>query len=391
MTAFWLVSAALAFVAVASIAWPLLHGRARGEVSRGALNVSVYRDQLRELEADRAAGLIAEEDYARARGEIERRVLEDAAGAEPPPARRAGRRLALVAAGVPLLAIAVYIAVGNPGALTADPQAQARITPQQVEEMVERLASRLKESPQDGEGWRLLGRAQMVLGRYAESADAYAKAAARAPRDPQVLADFADALAMARGQSMQGEPEELVRRALELDPKNLKALALAGTAAFERKDFAAAAGLWERMLALVPAGSEDARSIAANIEEARTLAKSGAGLRALRGVVELDPKLRDRVSPEDRVFVFARATEGPGMPLAVQRARVRDLPLSFALDDSMAMTPAARLSGQRTVVVGARISKRGEAKPAPGDLQGLSAPVPSDAQQVKILIDSVVR
>jgi cytochrome c-type biogenesis protein CcmH len=192
---------------------------------------------------------------------------------------------------------------------------------------------------------------------------------------------------MANGQSLAGNPEKLLERALQIDPKNAKALALAGTAAFNRGDFAGAAARWERMLPLVPADSEDARVIRENVE----LAKAKAGTAAkLAGTVSLSPQLKGRASPEDTVFIFARAAEGPRVPLAVLRMKVRDLPASFSLDDSMAMAPGTRLSGFARVVVGARISRSGNAAPQPGDLQGSSAPVANDAAGVKVVIDGVV-
>jgi cytochrome c-type biogenesis protein CcmH len=291
-----------------------------------------------------------------------------------------------VGAAVPLLALAVYFAVGSPATLSL--QMEHGATVRQLETMVERLAARLRESPGDAEGWKLLGRSYAALGRYAEAVDAYAKAAERAPRDADLLVDFADVLAMARGQRLAGEPEALVRRALELDSKNLKGLALAGTAAFERKDYARAAAEWQRMLALVPADSEDARVIQQNVAEAQSLA--GAAQRALSGTVSLSPGLKGKASPDDTVFVFARAAEGPAVPLAVARTRVRDLPYRFSLDDSMAMAPAMKLSAFPRVVVGARISKSGNAAPQPGDLQGASAPVANDAGEVEVVIDRVV-
>jgi cytochrome c-type biogenesis protein CcmH len=207
---------------------------------------------------------------------------------------------------------------------------------------------------------------------------------------------------MSRGQKMAGEPEKLVLRALEIDPGNLKGLALAGTAAYERKDFDGAARSWKRMLPLVPADSEDARAIQSNVDEALAMAgvapasaakqapAARAG-RALRGEVRLAEKLKREASPDDTVFIFARAVEGPPMPLAVLRKRVRDLPLTFALDDSMAMAPQARLSAFPRVVVSARVSKAGGATPQPGDLQGASSAVANDASGVRVVIDSVVR
>jgi len=406
MTLFWLVGAVAAAAVIAWVLRPLLARKKAAPPSRAAANVAIYRDQLRELDADLAAGTLAREDYERARAELEARALRDAgqpdapAAGPAPPALPSGRRFAwALAAAVPLAAVALYVLVGNPGAI--DREAQLHASRAQVEAMVGRLEARLRENPDDVNGWKLLGRSYGVMGRYGEAAEAYAKAAVRSPRDAQLLADLADVLAMARGQSLQGEPEQLARRALEIEPGNLKALALAGSAAFERKDYAAAAKHWERMLAYVEPNSEDARSIQQNVAEARSLA-GDAGKQetqkqpakpqgGVRGTVSLSPAMKDKVSPEDTVFVFARAVEGPPMPLAVARVRVRDLPYRFALDDSMAMSPALKLSAFPKVVVTARVSKAGSAIAQPGDLQGASAPVANDAAAVNVVIDAQVR
>jgi cytochrome c-type biogenesis protein CcmH len=388
MTPFWLAGAALAVVALGLVLRPLLYRKAQPAVSRREANISIYRDQLRELDADLAAGTLAQGDYERARRELEARLLEDVAAApEPAPARASRALVAILAAAIPAAAVGVYAVVGNPGAL-APLEEQHAATVQQLDAMVARLAARLRENPDDADGWKLLGRSYAALGRFNESVDAYAKGAARAPRDADLLADFADALAMARGQSLEGEPEKLVLRALEIDPRHLKALALAGTAAFGRRDYSGAVAYWERMLPLVPADSEDARSIRASIEEAKSRAVARA---PLRGTVSLSPKVKERAAPDDTVFIFARAAEGPPMPLAIVRKRVRDLPLQFSLDDSMAMAPGMRISAFPRVVVAARVSKSGEAKPQPGDLQGASAPVANDADGIRVVIDSVVR
>lgn len=378
MILFWVIGAALAAAALILVLRPLLFMKKEAQVSRGEANVSVYRDQLRELDADLAAGTLAQADYQRARAELEARVLEDVEE-ESPPRRRSARSLTVaLALAVPLCAAGLYLAVGNPAAIESPAV--------HLQTMVERLAAHLRENPDDGAGWKLLGRAYASLERFPEAADAYAKAAVRAPRDAQLLADFAEALAMARGRSLEGEPEQLIARALELEPENLKALALAGTAAFARKDYAAAAARWEKMLPLVAADSEEARSIQASVDEAKSLMEK----RELKGTVSLSAKLKAKAAPEDTVFIFARAAEGPPMPLAVLRKQVRDLPLAFSLDDSMAMAPGMRLSGFPRVIVAARVSKSGEAAPRPGDLQGSSAPVANDAQGVSVVIDGVV-
>jgi cytochrome c-type biogenesis protein CcmH len=399
MTLFAISAAVLAVLALGLLLRPLW-SRSTKHVSRVELSLSVHRDQLRELDADLAAGTLARADYDRARMEIERRALDDAR--EERPAKGAGplpRKAVLsLAAAVPVVALAVYMAVGNVRGLDPQQREQGSIGLQEIEAMVERLAERLDKDPDDAEGWRMLGRSYGVMGRYAEAANAYARAAARSPRDADLLAELADALAMARGQNLQGEPEELVHRALQIDPKNLRALALAGTAAFSREDYRAAARHWQAMLAQLPAGSEDARMVQANIEEAKALAgqkKKGpaqkkAAAPALTGTVSLSPKLAAQAAPDDTVFIFARATEGPPMPLAAVRRKVRDLPVRFTLDDSMAMTPAAKLSGFPKVVVVARVSKGGTPTAQRGDLEGKSAPVANDVKGVVLVIDSVV-
>jgi cytochrome c-type biogenesis protein CcmH len=379
MILFWLAGAALAALALVLVLRPLVFSRNPERVERSEANLALYRDQMRELQADLEAGRLATADYQRARTELEARLLEDVVEeAAPRPSHSRALTLAIALA-VPLCATAVYLAVGNLRAIDA-PELQ-------LEALVQRLAAHLRENPDDTAGWKLLGGSYASLERYPEAADAYAKAAVRAPRDAQLLADFAEALAMARGWRLQGEPEQLIARALELEPANLKALALAGTAAFARQDYAAAIALWEKMLPLVPADSEDARSIRASVDEAR----ARIGAKALKGTVSLSARLKAKAAPGDTVFIFARAAEGPPMPLAVLRKQVRDLPLEFSLDDSMAMAPGMRLSGFPRVVVAARISKSGEAAARPGDLQGASAPVANDASSVAVVIDSVVK
>ncbi len=389
MILFVAIGGALAALVLALVLRPLLARRGPAPVSRKAANVEIYRDQLRELDADLAAGKITQADHARARAELQSRLLEDVDVAQEPAARRSGRAAAVVVGlALPVVALGLYLAVGSPRAV--DPSAHpAALEAGQMDAMVEKLAARLRENPDDVDGWKMLGRSQAVLGRFPEAVDAYAKAAARAPRDAQVLADLADALAMARGQNLEGEPEQLIRRALELDPNNLKALALAGTVAFDRKQFKAAADYWQRMLPLVPPDSEDAKAIRENVAEASKLA-AAPGHRGIRGTVRLSPKLKGRIASGDTLFVYARAAEGPAMPLAVLRRGAHELPLDYALDDSMAMAPGMSISAHPKVVIIARVSRSGNAKPEPGDLRGESRAVANDAQGVNVLIDTLV-
>lgn len=408
MTAFVAIAGLLAIGALAFIVLPLVRRGPGTGLSRNAINVAVYRDQLRELDADLRAGTLAQDQYDRSRAEIEARLLQDVNRPDAPPeAPRSEAGAVAFAIAVPACALVVYLAVGTPQAiLTAatPPGSPHGVTEEQVVAMVERLAARMRANPDDPQGWKILARSYAALGRFKEASDAYANAAARGPDDAQLYADYADALAMAQGRTLEGEPEKLIARALEIDPANTKALALAGTIAFNRKEYAKAAEYWERILAVVPADSETAQAARANVAEARALAGGApaappptaaaapsAPRSRVSGVVSLAPQLAAKVAPTDTVFIFARAAEGPRMPLAILRRQARELPIEFALDDSMAMTPAMKLSSFPQVVIGARISKSANATPQPGDLQGFTAPVALGTGRIDVVIDTEVR
>ena len=387
---------------------PLARRVVRPSETCDAVNAAVYRDQLRELEADLRAGTLAPDQYEKARLEIEARLIADVGTGEASAETPRGARGAALALGlaIPICALAVYLSVGNPSAVL--PQAAGGANPHgmtkaQFEAAVVRLAARMKDNPEDAEGWMMLGRSYAVLGRFGEASEAYAKAAARMPRDAQLLADYADALAMAQGRTLQGEPEKIILRALAIDPDNVKALLLAGTAAFNRSDPRAAIRHWERVLGLLPKESDMIQRVQASIVQARSLAGSPGGKaqvakpapaqggNRVSGVVRLAPELAGKVAPGDIVFIFARAAEGPRMPLAILRKRAGDLPAEFTLDDTMAMAPQMKLSAFPRVIIGARVSKSANATASPGDLQGLSAPVNVGAKSVSVVIDTELR
>ncbi|MBE0622816.1 MAG: c-type cytochrome biogenesis protein CcmI [Burkholderiales bacterium] len=410
MTMFWVYAALLTAAALAVLVTPLVRGRTRSDapVSRDASNLTVFRDQLAELDADLAAGTIGREQWEAARADLQRGLLEDAGGAAKvgatAPVARSNTAAIAVLIAVPLVAVAIYMVLGSPHALNAStasmPQgAPHELSQEQIEAMVARLAQRLESNPDDAEGWIMLARTYNALGRHAEASNAYAKAEAMFPQNAQLLADYADSLAMAQGQTLQGRPEALIQRALQADGNNLKALALAGSAEFEKQDFAKAAEYWKRILPLLPPDSEMGNSVRASIKDAEDKqggapssstavaqatqaakpssapAKAAANDARLSGVVKLAPALAARAAPEDTVFVLARPAQGSRMPLAAVRVKVKDLPLKFSFDDSMAMSPANKLSDFSEVVVAARVSKSGNVMPQPGDMEGVSKPV----------------
>ncbi len=419
MTAFLLIAAILIAVALAWLLPPLLR-RDRGtlQVERAAANLGILKDQLAELEAERARGAVSAEQYAETKAELERRVLDEVAAesaAAPAVPPRSGRATALaLALVVPVAAALIYWQRGDLAAF--DPALQQamgegsphQMAPGDVEKIAEKLAERLKQEPDNANGWLTLARTYYVLRRFPEAVQAYEQLIKLVPDDANVLADYADALAMARGRRIAGEPLALVKRALALDPNQWKALAMAGTEAFDRKDYKTAVEYWERLRNAVPAESEIAKSIANSINEARELgglkpapvaaapqpaAKSPSATPAagsVAGTVDLAPALKAKVQPDDVVYIFARAAEGPRMPLAIVKVQVKDLPVNFVLDDAMAMSPNFKLSGFAEVVVGARVSKSGAANPRSGDLEGLSKPVKVGARGVSVTIDNVV-
>ena len=346
------------------------------------------------------------------------------------------------AAGYAWLGNPAGLAVAPGKAVPAAPEA-ASLRPSQADitAMVERLVERLKTTPDDVEGWTMLGRSYSVLERFELALQAFQRVLALRPQDAQAHADVADAMAMTNDRTLDGEPERLIARALVLDPDNAKALGLAGTIAFERGDGATAARHWERVLKAARPDSEMARRLREAVDEARKRAglaalplaaattaataattatatatttatarvaaiaaaaaptgPPGAGsdgapvgpAAAVQARITLAPALAARAAPGDTVFIFARSAQGGKAPLAIQRRQVQDLPLDITLDDSMAMSPAMRLSTVSQVVIGARISKSGNAMPQPGDLQGLSAVVAVGSRGLQLQISEVL-
>jgi len=438
MMVFWILCALLAALAVAFVMVPLLRAtQIDAGPARAALNAEVYRDHLLELDRELADGVLSPEQHAIARAELDRRALSEAAVDEGAASGttahaatgRRGRWLTGSALGlVPVLAITGYLALGNPAALNPPDQ--------QFLQMVDALAERLKANPQDAEGWVMLARAYQITGRIPESVAAFEKASALRPDDANLIAGHADALAMVQG-SLSGKPFELIVKALKIDPKNQTALALAATAAMENGQFDESIALWRRLAAVVEPGSRDRQAVEQAIEQVQQVAlakgvklageSTGAATTgsaapatpapqapaavpakgatpaataataaspataSISGEVTLAPELMRQAKPDETVFIFARAVDGPPLPLAVIRTTVKELPLRFTLDDSMSMAPTARLSMHRQVVVSARVSRSGQAMPQPGDLIGTVQPVAVGATGVQVRIADVVR
>ncbi len=415
MILFWVIAGVLTLGALAWVLTPLWRGRpGASPADRDAANARLYREELADLDREFAQGRIDERQLNDAKLEVERRLIEDvsaggAAAAAVAANRAPARKLALgLGVLVPVAAVLLYLYVGDPAAVDprtrlAQSNAAHSVTPEQINEMVATLAKRLQSRPDDVQGWTMLARSYSVLGRFAEASKAYAHVVGLEKDNPDLLADYADALAMAQGRTLKGEPYDVVKRALKINPRHVKALALAGSAEFEAGRFAKAARYWEQSLAQLPADSPFAKSLRASVDEARSRAgeaplasapaerpASANAAAAISGTVRLSPRLANRVSPDQTLFVYAHA-EGARMPVAIVRARASELPYAFRLDDSMSMTPSNPLSAQSKVRVEARISKSGSAMPQSGDLRGESALIAPGASGLDLVIDQIVK
>lgn len=421
MTVFWSLAAIMVMVALLFVLPPLLRNRSITAVSQDDLNTNVIRQQLDDLDADLKTGKLDKAQYDAARSDIERELLYDlgSAGNEPveKPARSGRWITLLIIPAIPLCAVLLYQMMGS--AELIDRIQQARISQSQpaqqaspslgsIEDMVDKLAARLQQQPDDLKGWVMLARSYAIMKRYSEAEMAYANALRLGGENADLLTDYVDTMVMADGGAFNEESSALLLRALELEPDNLKALWLAGHWKNQYGDYQAALDYWQRAAAKLPPDSKDVAVIESQISDlqaklgiqaepvpATTVASTdtgqGQGDASLTVQVSLDAGMAAAASPEDTVFIFARAAQGPRMPLAIVRTQVKDLPATVTLDDSMAMTPQMVLSNFEQVTVGARVSKTGNAMPASGDLQGSVTPVDTQSSEtIQVTIDSKV-
>ncbi|MBP7920218.1 MAG: c-type cytochrome biogenesis protein CcmI [Limnohabitans sp.] len=383
-------------------------------------HVAVYREQLAELERELAQGSLDQAGFDLSHQELTQRLLEDApppqSSAAPTPAtnKRPKLLLAGIAVLIPLMAFSAYFLVGTPMALDPQLSAQAhgdeQLTPERLASMADQLAERLQNEPNNAEGWVMLGRIQRALARYDEADLALQKSLALA-RNDDVMIERAEVLAQKNNGNFKGEPWAIINAVLKVDPTHGNALLLAGSAAFSEGRFKEALAYWERVKASLPPASPDAAALAEAIDQARerlgmpplspatnmanapasagvlTAKPASDGTERITGRVSIDPALAAQVSPQDIVFIYANAAEGPRMPLAIIRTTVDKLPYDFVLDDSLAMNPQMKLSQVTSVMVRARISKTGNAMPQPGDFGASVGPVtPGSADELKLNI-----
>lgn len=419
MTLFWIYCAVLLSAALPFVVWPLWRKTAaNNDVLRDAANLEILRDQASELEADLNNSLLTQESFEQGRRELQVRLLDEVktTDAQAVAPRNPARMLAIVLALlIPLGSVLLYLQIGNSKAMLPPQQQQGEgaegFGVLRSEAALQELEAKLLKLPENPDGWLMLARSYTELQRYSDAVRAYAQLVKLVPNESQLWTSYADAMAMNNNQSLLGEPTKFINKALALDPENTTALALAGSSDMERGDYVAAITHWQKLVSLLPPDYPQIQMIHDGINQAREylsrqqggkemLAKLSAApakttaanqAQAITGRVTLSPALLANAAPTDVVFILARAAEGPKMPLAVIRRQVKDLPLEFTLDDSMAMQPQLKLSGFDKVVVLARVSKSGTPMAQAGDLEGTAGIVKPGTRGLNITIDSTVK
>ena len=419
MTLFWTFCALLILVAMLFVVWPLWRKSAfNNDVLRDAANLGILRDQSSEMEVDLQNGLLTQDAYEQGKRELQGRLIDEVKITEQPaikPPRNPAKTLAMVmVALLPLFTVALYYQVGTPKALQpgATTNAVDNSSLISTDEGLKDLEDELESNPENAQGWFRLANSYIAMRRYSEASKAYEQLVKQVPDDAQLWANYADIYAMANGKSLQNEQvRKFLNQSLDIDPDNITALALSGSAAMQGKDYVVAITQWQKVVGLLDPNTSDGQQFASNIQQARdllaaepggkeklaqlpaagaTAEPASAGAEAITGIVTLSPQLAAQVTPDDIVFVLARAAQGPKMPLAVLKKQVKDFPLQFSLDDSMAMQPQLKLSGFDQVVVVARVSKSGSPMAQSGDLEGLTQAVKPGEKGLNVVIDAVV-
>lgn len=448
MTQFWIYAIGLIILAMAFIALPLLRKRFGNDVDIDELNLSVFKQQLEELDSDLQAGNLDQERYDAAKKDLEKELLEDVseAGAKNAPVSvEGGRWMALSALAVPIAAVLLYQWLGSPdiaaslaGGKTdmSRPAAEAAANPHAnggantqgmppLDQMVKQLEAKLENEPENIDGWVMLGRSYMAMKRFPDAVQVYDRAMKVNSEHVALLLAYSEALGINAGNNFMGRPAELINKAFALEPENPNTLWMAGIVAYQQNNFQAALDRWEKVQAKLSPQSQELESVGNAIDDARAklglppidrplpkIAQGGMGMgrpanmgrqgnmeqsgsassakSAIQVEISLSPELSAKTKPGDMLFIYAKALSGPPMPLAAARKRVSDLPLKLQLDDSMAMMPQMKLSSFPKVLVGARVSLSGTPTAQSGDLEGEVKPVtPGQTEPVKLVINSV--
>lgn len=369
----------------------------------------LYKTKLQELNADLQTGVIDAQQFAEAEVELKKKLLADTADkkSNQTVASDLQRQRSFVAIllALPLVVALLYAWFGHPKSLhqasphvaettgtsatTDTTNTESQKKNPQLPELIAKLKKHVQEKPEDATGWYYLGRSYAAAEEMNNAAEAYKKSIAIDAKNPDVLADYADVLGVIHSGQLKGKSQELAEQALKLNPKHPKSLYLLGTAYFQQGLFTQAADTWTVLLGQIPEDTEFKKTVQGIIAEARekaglkspastttpnTTATSTTPQAALvKGTVTLAAELKSQISPQDTVFIFARADDGSKMPLAALKIKAQELPYSFEFSDANGLSAERKLSDQKRVIIIARVSRTHNTMPSSGDLEGQSA------------------
>ncbi len=427
MIGFMFFSLLLIIIVLWLITPALLGKRAINKDDTDSQNTAIAKERLTELELRLEQGDISQQAFEQTQTEIEKSLLEDIHDGEVKQtlSPKIEKNAYVIITAIPLMALALYWLWGSPDSINlaaqAPPQVQSKATGENkkhlgsVDDMAALLEKKLEKNPDNPNAWYTLARTYMSLKKYDRAVSALKRLRKLVGDDVAVLVSLADAMTMARGGRMVGEPFELIKKALKLKPDDPTALWLAGLGYEDSGNGKMAIKLWKKLLPLVTneprslhqvqsliAAAERKMGLQPTVEVGKALAlpqqtnksseDASQGVAASISVtVKLAGVYKGKISAEDFVLVYARAVKGPRMPLAIVRKQVKDLPMTIVLDDSMAMRPTMKLSNFAEVNIVARVSKLGQAMPQSGDLQGLFGPVTvKGAKPVTVTIDKAL-
>ena len=407
---FWIIVVLLVLIGLAFIVYPLIASKQKeNSISRIDANRALYHSKVEELQFDLQKGLLDQAEYDSSVEDLQKALLTDVE-TEESREQHVGKSIGLIAVVVvilPVAAVLMYKQFSTGSAVANIPPQQAQSAQAQtMQASIAKLEQRLQQEPNNGEGWKMLGQSYFVLQQYDKALGAYSKASELANHgDPNVMVLMAEASAFAN-QELFGEYEnKLLSRALQINPSHERALWYAGYAAYTGNKFKDAAEYWGKLITLVPNDRPDVKT---NLLKFLNSAREKAGLaiiqdepatiasdtrRTITVSVSLSEELRSRTNPDDTLFVYARAANGPKMPISLARFTVADLPTTVILTEDMAMMQNLTLSAFDQVQTLARISKSGQAITQPGDFIAQAASVDftkSSNVNVSLTINSVV-
>ncbi len=410
MLYFWIICVVLVIISLIIIMPPLLAKEAPEDLDRKKINRAVYEKKLLELEGDRDNDLIDLDQYTIAKSDLERSLIDDLEDYKEIVVKRSSKTLPIIILLLlPVLTVFTYLKLNN-GLASLDPEFEAQMASQQgqmpdIDKAIAELEDKLKRDGNNIDGWLMLGRSYVVSKRFEDAETAYKKANELSDgANPDTLISYGEAKGLAAGNNFDEEAMSLFIRALKISPNNERGLWYAGLASYQLQNYAASVGYLEKLLQQVPNDQSDVRTA---LVKYLNDAKQKAGIEIVNENVvpanedisksniivnvKLSDELHKKYEKSDTLFIYARAMDGPKMPLALVKMTAGDLPTTVTLDDSVSMMPSMTLSSMEQVEVIARISKSGQAIMQSGDIFGSVQSVKTDlSETVDVVISELV-